>query len=311
MSRVLVTGAAGFIGRATVATLSRGGHQVTGVDRVAGHRSGFAAEEMTLDFADPKLLRGIESGEFDAVVHLAAIVDTTSRDRDLMLRENTEKAIELASRARRGGAAFISASSFSVYGRIEGRHAASEGEESGRRCSGPLNPYAESKLLLDQALTETLDGAPFWAALRFTNVFGAGEERKGAMASMAYKVARASALGKPLELFDDTLDAARDYIPVEVVAERIGLMLAGGPSGIYNMGSGTAVTFASLLEWCRSRAPRDSDLALIANPYAGAYQYWTCADMGRWRSRFAPEAPATIGEPDLRRAIEQLVDQLC
>ena len=312
MTRVLITGAAGFIGCATSAMFARAGFEVTGVDRVSRDRCGGAPPQLTLDFADRDLLRRVGSGEFDVVVHLAAVVDTTCRDRDLMLHENTEKAIDLAVQARRGGASFLSASSFGVYGKVERRRAVKEGEERGGTCSGPLNPYAESKLLLEDALAEVLDGATFWAALRFTNVFGTGEEHKGAMASMAYKLARASARGSAIALFDDTLDAARDYIPVGVVTARLRLMLASdGTPGIYNMGSSTPVSFADLLEWCRSRAGREPDVALVPNPHPERYQYWTSADMGRWRSEYAAgDASATIPRHVLRRAVERLVDAM-
>jgi ADP-L-glycero-D-manno-heptose 6-epimerase len=308
--RVLLTGSAGFIGRATVETLSRAGFEVTGVDRVAGHRCGAAATELTLDFGDRALLSQVEAGRYDAVVHLAAIVDTTARDRAVMRHENTDKPLELATRARRGGASFVCASSFSVYGRIADRRPIAEGEERGEACSGPLNAYAESKLLLDQALSESLDGEPFWAALRLTNVFGRGEERKGPMASMAHKLARACAAGEPVLLFEDTLDAARDYVPVEAVAQRIARALGGpGAPGVYNLGSGTAVSFAELLEWCRVRAPHHSELVLAPNPVADAYQYWTCADMRRWESEFADGADARISKPQVRAAVERLVDR--
>jgi ADP-L-glycero-D-manno-heptose 6-epimerase len=310
--RVLVTGSAGFIGRTTTESLARAGFEVTGVDRVAGHRSGQAAVELELDIADPTLLRAVGRGDFEAVIHLAAIVDTTSRDRRLMVRENTEKALELATAAGRGGATLLAASSFAVYGAVEGRTAIREGEELDGRCSGPLTPYAESKLLLERGLGEVLEGAPFWAALRFTNVFGPCEERKGAMASMAWKVAAASAAGSRIELFDDTLDAARDYVPVAVVAERLRAMIPGdGEPGVYNMGSGTAVSFAELLDWCRARSPRDPEVALVPNPHVGAYQYWTCADMQRWGSQFGDrEQDGALSRDQLRAAVERLVDRL-
>jgi ADP-L-glycero-D-manno-heptose 6-epimerase len=285
--RVLVTGSAGFIGRHVADALEREGWTVVGVDLRADGA----------DFAADTVLGEVEDGGFRAVVHQAAIVDTLCRDRALMVRENSEKALLLAEAARLGGASFVYASSASVYG------------TPARPV--PLNPYAESKLALDHGMLARRRGrGPFWAGLRYTNVFGPGEGHKGRMASMVHQLLERTAAGQPLELFDDTLDAARDWMPVGAVADRIARMLAAeGPSGIYDMGSGVPVSFGRLVNWCEELAGERLELRLIPNPHSDSYQYWTRADPQPWDDAFG-EPLAVLGEDEVRAAAGALYAHL-
>jgi ADP-L-glycero-D-manno-heptose 6-epimerase len=91
-----------------------------------------------------------------------------------------------------------------------------------------------------------------------------------------------AAAGGPVRVFADTLTAARDYIPVEVVAEVVVRLLeVPVPSRVYNLGAGHAVSFAQLLQWCARWHQEWGPLRveLVPNPVTNAYQYFTCADM--------------------------------
>src|SRR4029077_13162845 len=122
----------------------------------------------------------------------------------------------------------------------------------------------------------------------YTNVFGLWEGHKGPMASMIYQMLAAAIEDRPVKLFSDTLGACRDYVPVRVVAERIRRMIEHrGTSGVYNIGSGVALSFATLLEWCTPLSSRTRlTVQLEKNPYVDSYQYWTCADTEKWTSVF-------------------------
>ena len=211
--RILVTGAAGFIGNHVAGELAERGHRVIAVDGHPTRRSRYGHPVRT-DCADPEVLHRIRSAEFDAVVHLAAIVDTTSTNRDEMLMVNTEKSLALADSSCRGGAVFVYASSTSVYGTIEPGVYVREEDVGTSVSSGPLNVYAESKLLLDTEMIDQHSGSDWpWAGLRFTNVFGPGEHHKGPMASYLQQMLSETAHGRPIVLFDDTLKAARELDP--------------------------------------------------------------------------------------------------
>jgi ADP-L-glycero-D-manno-heptose 6-epimerase len=208
------------------------------------------------------------------------------------------------------GTIFIYASSHSVYGAMHQRRAAAEGSETDPSvCTGPLTLYARSKLALDATMAaRQACGRPPWIGLRYTNVFGPGESHKGPMASIISQLLRKSAEGDSIRLFSDTLQACRDYIPVRAVADVIVKILnAPVPSGIYNLGSGRPVRFATLLEWCAEFSGSAPSVLLVPNPLADRYQYWTCADLAKIRSSL-PELRLPA-EEEIRRAAEILFHQ--
>ena len=194
--------------------------------------------------------------------------------------------LDLADACRTGSTRLIYASSHSVYGTLRQREPIAEDADTDpARCSGPLNPYAASKLALDQQMRARHRTGLDWVGLRYTNVFGPDETDKGHMASIMSQLLRSAARGGPLHLFDDSLPAARDYIPVETVTATI-IQLAEQPvpAGVYNLGAGFAVPFSEVVRWCR-RLHREAtgeaslDVKLVPNVVAPAYQYFTCADM--------------------------------
>jgi ADP-L-glycero-D-manno-heptose 6-epimerase len=255
---------------------------------------------------DPAIVARIASGEFFAVLHNAGISDTTEARWDLLEESNVQAPLRLASACAVSGTRFIYASSSSVYGAIRRLVPVPE-RGAGRRewCSGPLNHYARSKLLLDERMTALRQDSS-WTGLRYTNVFGTGEEHKGRMACILTQLLRRAASTGQVELFSDTLRAARDYIPVACVADTIIHILENAvPSGVYNLGSGHATTFAEILQWCaelRDGAPLD--VRLIRNSFAAGYQYWTCADMTALRCAL-PGVPR-IAVSQLRQAATEL-----
>ncbi|MGI5438810.1 NAD-dependent epimerase/dehydratase family protein [Streptomyces shenzhenensis] len=284
---VLVTGAAGFIGRHTVAAFHRAGWQVTAVDlRPAPDHLGDRARWQHGDFASPALLAEIAAGRYATVVHQAGISDTRAPAGPELEETNTLGPLRLADACRTGGARLIYASSHSVYGTLHHRTPIVEDADTdSSRCSGPLNPYAASKLALDEQMRARHGTGLHWVGLRYTNVFGADEADKGPMASILSQLLRQAARTRQIRVFDDSLTAARDYIPVETVTATI-VQLAKQPpvpAGVYNFGGGFAVSFAEVAQWCarlhREATGRPLVAELVPNPDTAAYQYFTCADM--------------------------------
>jgi ADP-L-glycero-D-manno-heptose 6-epimerase len=305
---VLVTGAAGFIGSHIVRACHGAGYQVAAVDirplppgvRGLAHPVADSAD-------DAVLLRQLRAGRYSAVIHQAAITSTLEKDWELLREVNIRQPVALARVCADGGVPFIYASSHSVYGKIGRRVPVAEGAEYDPAiCSGPVNLYARSKLALDEAMAALAGTSQLaWAGIRYTNVFGPGESHKGNMASIISQLLQKAALGLPITLFADTLDACRDYIPAEDVADTILLMLGHQvPAGLYNLGSGQPVSFAALLQWCAEFGGTDPEVELVANPVQDAYQYWTCADLTRLEERL-PGFRRT-GAAGVRSAAERL-----
>ncbi|MGI5457661.1 NAD-dependent epimerase/dehydratase family protein [Streptomyces sp. CA-249302] len=284
---VLVTGAAGFIGRHTVDAFHLAGHHVTAIDlRPAPDHLARKARWQRGDFASPALLAEITAGRYATVVHQAGISDTRAPHGPELDETNTLGPLRLADACRTGGARLIYASSHSVYGTLHHRTPTAEDADSDlSRCSGPLNPYAASKLALDQQMRARHVTGLEWVGLRYTNVFGPDEADKGPMASILSQLLRQAARTGQIRVFDDSLTAARDYIPVETVTATI-VQLAEQPpvpAGVYNFGGGYATSFADVVQWCarlhREATGRPLLAELVPNPDTAAYQYFTCADM--------------------------------
>ncbi|GIH11887.1 NAD-dependent epimerase/dehydratase family protein [Rugosimonospora africana] len=298
VNEVLVTGSSGFVGQHVAAGLAAGGWLVTGVDLVPPAGTVEGVRHVTADAADPRVLAEVAAGRYAAVVHQAAITDTLESDWARLRSVNVDGALALARACARAGARFVYASSHSVYGTVRRRVPVAEHDVYDTAlCSGPLNPYARSKLLLDERMADGFGSTLAWAGLRYTNVFGDGELPKGRMACILTQLVRATASGERLTLFADSLTAARDYVPAAVVADAVRRLVEAPEaveSGVYNLGSGHAVTFATVVEWCARFGDGKLDVRLVNNPNAAAYQYWTCADNGRLdaalpdRSRVAP-----------------------
>jgi nucleoside-diphosphate-sugar epimerase len=157
--RVLVTGHDGYIGSVMVPMLLEAGHDVVGVDTylyeacVFGHRDADAdVPSVRLDLRDvtPREVEG-----FEAVVHLAALSNDPLGDLDAQLTYdiNHRASVQLARCARQAGVSrFLFASSCSLYGASDTD--APLTEEAG---FNPVTPYGESKILVEQDVSQLAD----------------------------------------------------------------------------------------------------------------------------------------------------------
>ncbi|MEF3113531.1 NAD-dependent epimerase/dehydratase family protein [Streptomyces chrestomyceticus] len=304
---IIVTGAAGFVGSHISTALAHAGHPVTGVDvRVPARPPVPGVCSVEADFTDPEVLDRVRTGSCAAVVHQAAISDTMEQDWAALRRVNVAGTLDLARACADAGTPFIYASSHSVYGSLHERApVAEDAVHDGAVCTGPLNPYARSKLEADEELSARGTDS-YWVGLRYTNVFGTGEDHKGRMASILGQMLRAAATGRTVRLFSDTLHACRDYVPVEAVAATVlRLVTTRVPSGVYNLGAGHPVSFATVLEWCAEVARgRQLDVRLVPNEVPGRYQYWTCADMSKLGR--ALDGDPRVPPQDVKAAAEAL-----
>lgn len=272
---VLVTGAAGFIGANLVRFARAAGFAVDGVDIAS--RS--ALSDVILESAGgERCIERIARGTYQVVFHQAGIVDTTSRDRDALHAANVTMAARVAEACRASDTLLVHASSGSVYGASRTSEPLVVGDEgNSSRCSGPLAPYAESKLRAEREILAASDRVVIF---RYSNVFGAGEKHKGAMTSVMTRMLSTVATGGTVRLFGDTLGAVRDFIPVSHLCQV--LLQAGsqrGPCGVFNLGSGMSISFAEILTLLHEWHDAPITVELIDNPLKDQYQYATRLDM--------------------------------
>ena len=299
----IVTGGAGFIGSNLVRELQRR-HADTWVTVVDDFSSG--------DWRNLDGLRGdvvarpceeLDWGaaftglKVDGIYHLASITDTTVTDQRLMLERNVESMRRILIFAHQQGCPVTYASSAATYGLVEG--AAVEDQPP-----SPANVYGFSKMVLDNLGRRAASYGQTVAGVRYFNVYGPGEAHKGKMASMAYQLYLQMAEGRRPRIFEDG-QQRRDFVYVrDVVAGTIAAM-ESGRSGIWNLGSGQARSFNELVILLNKSLGTRLDPDYIENPYVGAYQDFTLADLKR-----AGEDIGYVPEWQLERGIDHYMQLL-
>src|ERR1700761_3986845 len=191
---IIVTGAAGFIGRNVVAELNaRGEDELILVDELGVSKPGEPEKWKNLvglryeDIVSPEdflgLLEQHAYADARAVIHLGACSATTEKDADYLLRNNYQYTRVLCNWALENGVRFVYASSAATYG---------DGAQGYDDADGvtpvlkPLNMYGYSKHMFDlwaleHELFERIVG------LKYFNVYGPYEEHKGDMRSVVCK----------------------------------------------------------------------------------------------------------------------------
>jgi ADP-L-glycero-D-manno-heptose 6-epimerase len=186
---IIVTGAAGFIGRNTVAELNRQGYQdLILVDTLGrdGKRRNLRKLHYDEFLAPQALLSQLDRGNLSnaaAIVHLGACSSTTETDADYLLENNYRYTRRLCEFSLEHGIRFIYASSAATYG--DGGRGYSDDEETVKQLR-PLNMYGYSKQMFD--LWALKSGAlKQVVGLKYFNVFGPFEDHKGNMQSVVAK----------------------------------------------------------------------------------------------------------------------------
>jgi ADP-L-glycero-D-manno-heptose 6-epimerase len=319
--RLLVTGAAGFIGARFVESCRARGVPCVAVDRAAhfAERPEHARVEPAA-IVDRDALFGWlarEKPRLAGVVHLGACTDTTELDADYLDRVNVEYSRALWRYAAEARLPFVYASSAATYG--DGRMGYDDDEALVAKLE-PLNPYGASKQRFDEfALAEAARGAapPAWSGFKFFNVYGFGERHTGRMASVALHAYDQICATGCVRLFrshrPDVADGEqkRDFVAVEDVLDVLRFALERPLArGIYNLGTGRARSFLDLARAVFAALGRAPAIDFVDTPaeLRPRYQYFTEARMQKlrsvgWTSPFVPLEDGVARYVDaLRRA---------
>jgi ADP-L-glycero-D-manno-heptose 6-epimerase len=283
MTKLIVTGAAGFVGANLVAALNaRGMTDIIAVDNLtrADKVPNLVDLEISEYYDKQDFIGRIRHSVFEtriaAVLHQGACSDTMEQDGRYMMENNYRYSLDLLAWCQEHGVPFIYASSASVYG---GGRVFKESREN----EAPLNVYGYSKFLFDQAVRGQLEGRSAQiAGFRYFNVYGPRESHKGRMASVAFHFFNQYLKDGKLRLFEGSAgygpgEQIRDFVSVEDVV-RVNLFFLDHPqvSGIFNVGTGKAQSFNDVAVATVNavrKARGEAALSLEALRKAGAIEY--------------------------------------
>ena len=308
--KIVVTGAAGFIGSNIIKGLNaRGIDNIIAVDDLTqGDQFRNLADLHIADYLDKDVFYELFAenafGKVEAVFHEGACSDTMESDCKYMMDNNYTLSCGLFNACQQAGTRLLYASSAATYGGSDTFRETPEFEL-------PLNVYGYSKLLFDQRMRREC-GNNFKkfkrqvVGFRYFNVYGPREQHKGRMASVAFhQFNQFNAEGK-VKLFGEYGGYApgaqlRDFVFIDdVVAVNLWFLDNPDKSGIFNLGTGRAQPFndvaLSVVNAMRANTGAAAlDLAAAAKaglieyvPFPdalrGKYQCYTQADLTNLRA---------------------------
>lgn len=238
---VVVTGAAGFIGRHVVHALLRRGADVTGIDR-RRWRAAPGESVIVADLLHPhaQVDRALERSA--GVVHLAGRPGVRDHGPDIATRRWLDNVVagERVLEATPLDVMVVVASSSSVYGGAGPRHRPHACHEDDRLR--PLGGYARSKRALEQRCALRRVHGGMVGLVRPFTVAGEGQRPDMAISTWI----DALRLGRPVRLFGSGA-RRRDVTDVRDVAEGITRMLERRVTHTVNLGTGTSHRLDHLL----------------------------------------------------------------
>ncbi len=293
---IIVTGAAGFIGRNVVAELNRRGEEnLVLVDELGKGEKwknlvGLRYEDIVSPEEFLGLLEEHQFADARAVIHLGACSATTEKDADYLLRNNYQYTRVLCNWSLEHDARFVYASSAATYG--DGADGYDD-DDAVTPTLKPLNMYGYSKHMFDlwalkHELFERIVG------LKYFNVYGPYEDHKGDMRSVVSKSYEQIRCEGSVRLFKSYKpkyrdgEQMRDFVYVKDAVDvtlHFALQDADAPGGLFNCGTGKARTWVDLAKATFAAMGVEPRIEFTEMPkeLQGKYQYFTEASVKKLR----------------------------
>ncbi len=315
---IIITGAAGFIGSRLLNKYNRRGFTDVVIvddfnrrDKRFNLKNARYKQKIHRDDFIPWL--HTHSKEVEFIFHLGARTDTTEKNKHIFdkLNLNYSKSIWLACSKYR--IPLVYASSAATYGL--GEYGYEDDHEIVEKLK-PLNPYGVSKNDFDKWALKEKEQPPFWAGLKFFNVYGPHEYHKGRMASVIFHTYHQIRKTGKMKLFrshrPDIMhgEQSRDFVYVNDVTDVCAFFYENQvKSGLYNLGTGKAKTFLSLAENTFKAMGLTPDISFIDTPedIRDTYQYFTEANIKKLRNA-GYDRPFWSLEEGIADYVKQLVE---
>lgn len=287
---IVVTGAAGFIGSCLVGYLNEKGYSnLILVDD-------FSHSEKAPNLVGKQFSQQVERAVFfdwlkdvqpaiDFIFHIGARTDTTEFDYSIHEKLNVEYSKDVWDYCVANSVPLVYASSAATYG--DGALGYNDDSASPFELK-PLNPYGISKNEFDKWAIQNPAQPPFWAGLKFFNVYGPNEFHKGRMASVIFHAVNQIRAHGEMKLFRSHKEGfrdgeqLRDFVYVKDVLKVCYWLMEHKPaSGLYNLGTGKARSFTDLVKATFAGLDKESNIQFIDMPedIRDKYQYFTEANM--------------------------------
>ena len=304
--RILITGAAGFIGYHLSRHLLETGHDIVAIDKVhSNKRLDILVQYENFDFrhdsfAAISFLQDV--GEVDYIVHLAALpnVRKSVKRPYLQIHQDVLGYINLLEYAKtlQGLKRMIFISTSSVYG--------IGGGFSETSPTIPISPYSVSKLNNENMNTcySHLYGFPI-TSLRFFTVYGTYGRDDMAI----WKFTENIFLGKPITLFNNGLNK-RDFVYVSDVVDAVLLAIFDNKSTghtIYNVGTSVSVTMLEIVRILENLFDKTAIPEIL--PLQPGDLLATCADIKKIKTHLGYDPKINITD-GLRMFSDWLIEWL-
>ena len=304
----IVTGAAGLIGSSVIWGLNRRGvGDILAVDHLGcsekwrNLRALEYADYMEKeDFRDLLADGGLDNVKIDGIFHLGACSATTEKDATYLIHNNFEATKELALFAVNHNIPLIYASSCATYG--DGSQGYKDDESSIEKLR-PLNMYGYSKQMFDlwarrNGLLDKICGC------KFSNIYGPNEHHKAEMRSVVLRAYEQISTEGKMRLFRSYKpeyadgEQKRDFLYVKDAVEMLMFLFDKKATGLYNIGSGKAETWNSMVKAVFKALNKPENIEYIDMPESlrPKYQYYTCADMSKLHKLGWNKEPMSLEE---------------
>ena len=265
---ILITGGAGYIGSHVNKLLNQNGYETLVLDNLSkGHKESVKwGEFVNCDLGDKESLNDIfNTYDIEGVMHFAAFssVAESMEEPEKYFKNNFENTLNLLSVMKEHRIyKIIFSSTAAVYGIPD------ELPITENTLLNPINPYGESKLMVENRLSDEAEFTPLkYVSLRYFNAAGAdfdceiGENHNPESHLIPLVLDAAIGRRRFISIFGDDYDTrdgtcVRDYIHVNDLAEAHlkayqYLEQEGSKSDIFNLGNGTGFSVKEVIDVCK------------------------------------------------------------